>query len=153
MKTRNLLLALLVCLFAMAMFAADNPNMGTWKLNEAKSKIAPGSAKNTTVTYAPDGDKVKVTVDGVDNSGNPAHGEWVGKFDGKEYPVTGDPRVDTRAVKQVNERTLDITNMKDGKVTGTAEVVVAKDGKTRVLTTTTKVNGKNTENHFVYDKQ
>ena len=26
--------------------------MGTWQLNEAKSKLAPGFAKNTTVVYS-----------------------------------------------------------------------------------------------------
>ncbi len=152
-KAKQFVLLLFVCVFAVGLYAAVNPEMGTWKLNETKSKIAPGSAKNTTVTYAPDGDKVKVTVDGVDGSGNPVHGEWVGKFDGKPYAVTGDPRIDMRAVKLVNERTLDITNMKDGKVTGTAKVVVAKDGKTRELTTISTVNGKKVDNHFIYDKQ
>ena len=40
-----------------------SPHMGTWKLNEAKSKFAPGSPKNHTVVYTAVGD---VTVDGVD---------------------------------------------------------------------------------------
>jgi len=40
--------------------------MGTWKLNEAKSKLAPGVPKNTTVVYEAAGDNVKVTVDGTD---------------------------------------------------------------------------------------
>jgi hypothetical protein len=37
------------------------------------------------------GDNVKITVDGADRDGKPTHNEWTGKFDGKEYPVTGDP--------------------------------------------------------------
>jgi len=40
--------------------------MGTWKLNEAKSKIGAGSPKNSTVVYEAAGDSVKVTVDGTD---------------------------------------------------------------------------------------
>ena len=59
MKLKNLLLVF-VCLFAMSMYAADNPNMGTWKLNEAKSKIPASAPKNTTVVYSADGDNVKV---------------------------------------------------------------------------------------------
>ena len=43
----------------------NNPQMGTWKLNEAKSKFA-GKARNHTVVYEASGDQTKVTVDGVD---------------------------------------------------------------------------------------
>jgi len=63
---------------AAACFAA-NPHMGTWKLNEAKSKLVPGMGKNTTVTYTEEKDKIKVTVDGVNKDGRPTHGVWVGK--------------------------------------------------------------------------
>jgi hypothetical protein len=31
---------------------------------------------------------VKITVDGVDANGKPAHNEWTGKFDGKDYSIT-----------------------------------------------------------------
>ena len=73
---------------SVACFAA-NPHMGTWKLNEAKSKIPAGMGKNTTVTYAEAKNKVTVTVDGVDKDGKPTHSVWVGRFDGKAYPVKG----------------------------------------------------------------
>ena len=49
--------------------------MGTWKLNEAKSKLAPGGTKNTVVVYEAEGDNVKVTLEGVDSAGNPTHSE------------------------------------------------------------------------------
>jgi FlaG/FlaF family flagellin (archaellin) len=110
MKKGTILLTL-AAVFAAAVvgFAAANPNMGTWKLDEAKSKIAAGTAKNNTVVYAVAGDSVKVTVDGVDANGKPAHNEWTGKFDGKDYPVTGDPTSDMRAYRRVDARTLAMT--------------------------------------------
>ena len=76
MKTRSIVLALLVCVLGLsAAFAADNPNIGTWKLNEAKSKIPAGVGKNTTVVYsAAAGDMFKVTTDGVDGTGKPIAG-------------------------------------------------------------------------------
>jgi len=71
MKTRTLALALAAPFAAvMVAFAVDDVNMGTWKLNEAKSKIPAGAGKNTNVVYAMAGDSVKVTVDGVDGTGN-----------------------------------------------------------------------------------
>jgi len=128
--------------------------MGTWKLNEAKSKLDPAVAKNTTVVYEPAGDSIKVTVDGTNPDGTPAHNEWTGKFDGKDYPVTGDPNSDARAYKEVNANTLEITLKKAGKVTGTGQIVVSADGKTRTVTTTgTDAQGKKFKNVSVYDKQ
>ena len=89
--------------------------MGTWKLNEAKSKFSPGAAKNTTVVYEAAGDSVKVTVDGVGADGKPSHNEWTGKFDGKDYPLTGDPTADSRSYKKIDARTMELTNKKGGK--------------------------------------
>ena len=97
MKTRTSLLTIALC-FAAGAVCFASPVMGTWKLNAAKSKFAPGTAKNTMVVYkeAMLG-KVTVTVDGTDGKGKPAHNEWTGRFDGKDYAVTGDPASDMRS--------------------------------------------------------
>jgi hypothetical protein len=154
MKTRNIVVALAACLFALALSAAENPNVGTWKLNEAKSKIPAGVAKNTTVVYTAAGDMITVTTDGVDGSGKPTHSEWTGKFDGKPYPVTGTSAYDARAVTAKGDRILEINNMKDGKSVGTGKVEIAKDGKSRTLETdNADASGKKVHAKFVYDKQ
>jgi hypothetical protein len=155
LKTRTILLAFVTCLVGLTLcFAADNPNMGTWKLNEAKSKFSPGAQKNTMVMYEMAGDNVKVTVDGVDAQGKPTHSEWTGKFDGKDYPLTGDATADTRSYKKVNANTMDLWNKKDGKAVTSAHVVVSADGKTRTLTMTgTNAEGKKVHATAVYDKQ
>src|SRR5467141_4248361 len=135
-----------------ACFAA-NPHMGTWKLNETKSKIPPGMGKNTTVTYAEAKDEVKVTVDGVDKDGKPTHSVWVGKFDGKAYPVKGNLPYNSVAYKVVNDRTNDITAMKNGKVGWTGRITVAPDGKSRTVTINgTDAQGKKFSGKAVYDK-
>ena len=154
MKTRSIILTMAVCLFGWAAMAAESPHMGTWKLNEAKSKIAAGVNKNSTVIYAAEGDSIKVTTDGVDGKGNPQHTEWTGKFDGKDYPVTGDPMAESRAYTKVNAHTLSLKNMKGGKVTVSGKVVVSADGKTRTVTVTgTDAAGKKVTSTGVYDKQ
>lgn len=153
MKARTILLTLVVCLVAAVMCFAS-PQMGTWKLNEAKSKLAPGSPKNHTVVYEAAGDNVKVTVDGTDADGKALHNEWTGMFDGKDYAVTGDPASDMRAYKKVNDNKLDMTIKKNGKVTATGTIVVSADGKTRTVTTSgTDAKGKKVKNTAVYDKQ
>ena len=145
--------ALLLLLTSVAR-SADNPQIGTWKLNESKSKLAAGSTKNHTVTYTAAGDSTKVTVDGTDASGKSVHSEWTGKFDGKFYPVTGDPTSDTRAYKQVNARTLTLTAKQGTKITLSGRISVSSDGKSRTVTTTsTDAKGKKASSTVVYDKQ
>ena len=151
-KTTGLILAL--CVFGAAVCFADDPQMGTWKLNEAKSKFAPGRPKNHTVVYEAAGDNVKVTVDGTDKDGKTTHNEWTGKFDGKDYAVTGDPTSDMRSYQKIGDRVMKITVKKDGKVTVTGRVVVSADGKSRIVTTgETGAEGKSPKNRAVYDKQ
>jgi hypothetical protein len=154
MKGRAIALTVALCFIAGAVCFASDVQIGTWKLNEAKSKFAPGASKNLTVVYEEVGDNVKVTVDGTDGAGKPTHNEWTGKLDGKDYPVTGDPNSDARSVKKVDDHTLVLTVKKDGKVTITGRIVVAADGKSRTVTTTsTDSMGKKVKNTAVYDKQ
>src|SRR6266513_519363 len=134
MKTRIAVVAVALSFVAATACFAASPQMGTWKLNEAKSKIPEGMGKNTTVVYAEQGDKVKVTVEGIDKDGKPTHSVWVGKFDGKAYPTKGNLSWNSAAYKMVNDRTNDITTMKDGKIVCTGKITVAADGKSRTVT-------------------
>ena len=82
MKARTVLATLVGFFAGLALYAAD-PQMGTWKLNESKSTLAPSGAKNNVVTYSADGEMVKVSIEGVDWKGKAFHDEWIGKFDGR----------------------------------------------------------------------
>ena len=152
-KTRIAAVAVALSFTAATACFAANPQMGTWKLNEAKSKLVPGMGKNTTVTYAEQKDKIKITVDGVGKDGKPTHSVWIGKFDGKAYPVKGNLPYNSVAYKVVNDRTNDITVMKDGKIGWTGQITVAADGKSRTVTINgTDANGKKFKGKAVYDK-
>src|SRR5438270_166457 len=153
-KTRIAVLAAALSFTAAAACFAANPHMGTWKLNEAKSKLVPGMGKNTTVVYAEQKDKIKVSVEGVDKDGKPTHSVWVGKFDGKAYPVKGNLPYNSVAYKVVNERTNDITTMKDGKMVWNGQITVSADGKSRAVTYNgTDEGGKKVKGKYVYDKE
>jgi hypothetical protein len=154
MKTKTIGLTLAFCFLAGAACFAADPQIGSWKLNEAKSKFTPGVPKNTVVVYETVGDQVKVTVEGTDAKGKPARNEWTGRFDGKDYPVTGDPNSDMRSYKRVNARTLEFAVRKNRNVMVTGRVVVSADGKSRTVTTSgTTPKGKKFKNTAVYDKQ
>ena len=85
MKTKTCAITVTFLLAAAAVcFASTDAQLGTWKLNEAKSKMAAGVPKNHTVVYEAAGDSIKVTIDGTDSDGKPRHNEWTGKVDGKD---------------------------------------------------------------------
>jgi hypothetical protein len=127
---------------------------GTWKLNAAKSKFSPGPApKSMTVTYAPAGDDIKISVDMVSDTGASQHWEMSGKYDGKDYPVTGNPAADTATFKRVDDHTGESTFKKDGKVTATNVRVLSKDGKTLTITSKgTTADGKPRNDLQVFEK-
>src|SRR5260370_36325245 len=97
MKARTLLLTLALCFVGAAICFAQDPNSGTWKLNEAKSQIPPGGLKIATTVIAAEGDNMKVTQDATDKDGKPIHTAWTGQFDCQNDPEPGNPAVDTRA--------------------------------------------------------
>ena len=134
--------------------AADNW-LGTWKMNTAKSKYSPGPGpKSLSLTFESTADGTKLTSDGMDSEGNPTHGEYVSKFDGKDVPWTGNPDADTASVTKIDDNTYRNVWKKDGKTTIIAKAVVSKDGKT--FTTFQKgknAKGKAVNNTVVYDRQ
>src|SRR6266550_2455443 len=154
MRTKTIVLTLVLCFVAAAVCFADDAFTGTWKLNEAKSKMVPNASKNNTVVYEAAGDNVKITVDGIGSDGKPTHDEWTGKFDGKDYPVTGNPNSDMRSYTKIDEHTLEFNVKKGGKITTSGRVVVSADGKSHTVTTSgTDSQGKKFKSTAVYDKQ
>ena len=152
-KTRIAVVAAALSFAAVAACFAANPHIGTWKLNEAKSKLVPGMGKNTTVVYTEQGDKIKVTVEGVDKDGKPTHGVWEGMADGKAYKTKGNLAWDAATYKVVNDHTYEITTMKGGKVFSNGKSTISADGKTRTVATEgTNADGKKFKSKAVYDK-
>lgn len=153
MRTKTIGLALALSIATAAMCFANNPTLGTWKLNESKSTFGEGAGKTTLVVWEKVGDQDKCTVDGTDADGNKTHSVWTGKLDGKDYPVTGDAQADTRSFKLSGEHKIDMVSKKDGKTVGDGTIVVAKDGKTRTVTNTmTNAKGEKVTSKLAYDK-
>ena len=153
MRVRTLVSTLTLIVLATAIGLAASPQIGSWKINEAKSKFS-GVAKNTLVVYTEAGDNVKVAIDGIDAAGKAFHSEWTGKFDGKDYAVTGDTSSDMRAYTVVNANTLAFTTKKGGKVLLSGQIVVAADGKSRTVKASgTNAKGESVTQMAVYDKQ
>lgn len=139
---------------AVLLAQASEPLFGTWKLDAAKSKYTPGPApKNSTKRYEPYQGGVKASQDTTTAKGTQQHIEIVGAMDGKDYPSTGNPEIDTYSFRKVADRTYEIVQKKAGKVVYTVRTTVSDDGKSRTVTQTgTNAEGKAVENSMYWER-
>jgi hypothetical protein len=129
---------------------------GTWVLNLEKSAYAKGAPRpqRTTTRVEPWGDGLKYTSDSVNGRGVAGHTEWRAKFDGKDYPVTGVPTVDSYALRRVDAHTYEVIAKKNGMVTTVSRSVISADGKTRTVTQLGQhAEGDTVNNTLVFDRQ
>lgn len=156
MVRRHALLGALAGIALVAAVSAQAPTglTGTWKLNPAKSKFSPGPApESMTITYTPSGDAMMIVVDVVAPGGVKQHWEMSPAYDGKDYPVTGNPDADTISVRRIDDKAGESTFKKGGKVMVVNTRTLSADGK--VLTITSKgvtAQGQPRHDVAVYEK-
>ena len=140
---------------AIALWAADDPIVGTWKLNLAKSNAEAGATFKSGIAkiqQSPGG--IKITTDLVSAEGMPIHTEFTGKYDGMDYPVTGDPYSDTISIRRIDPNHADTIWKKGGTVVATARNEFSIDGRTWTETISTRgAQGSPVTIVAVYDKQ
>jgi len=140
-------------LYGASAFAAD-PVVGTWSLDVAKSKFSDTAPKSGTRVYTESAagtvlDQKMVGADGKEMSMHTTI-----KYDGKDYPVTGNPDADSVSAKVIDGLTTHFTMKKDGKVVGTVHRVVSADSKTLTVNNKgTHAGGKAYDDMLVFDKQ
>ena len=157
MRIRSVVVAALALVCAVA-FAhnASAQVVGVWKVNLAKSKYsgaAPKSSTNTTTDVGKG--SFKSVTDTVPATGAAIHSEVTYMFDGKDAAVKGNPNTDMQAyTKGADAHHWTVVSKKGGKVTVTAQVAVAADGKSRTSTQTGVDAQGNKVNNVVWsDKQ
>jgi len=133
---------------------ATDPVVGTWTLNLAKSTFSPGPAPTSqTRTYTATADGTEVTIHGVAADGKPVFQHSGFKYDGKDYPFTGNANVDTAAVLRIDGFTVASTLKRAGKVVGTSTRSVSRDGNVLTLSSRgTDARGKAYDNVMVFDR-
>jgi hypothetical protein len=112
---------------------------GSWRT----SKVENISNNGLTVTYQGTADGLKMS----DPNGN----SYDAKFDGKEYPIQGDPGKTMVSLKRVGDATIEETDKRDGKIVGISRMTVSKDGKSIEVEYTDKQQ--NTKTTFTMEKQ
>jgi len=149
-------LGLVVVLSGTALGQSSNSEVGTWKLNVAKSKFSPGTeVKSRTITIEAAGAGIKQTTDEVAQDGTVRHTNSTGNYDGKDVKMVGNSsNGDMVARTRINATTTKTVWKKSGKITVTSTAVTSNGGKTRTSTTQgTEALGHDVDNVAVYDKQ
>lgn len=141
-----------------ALLAQENPYLGTWKLNPAKSKYTGVPAPKTeTRAVTPEGKGVKISFEGIAADGSRIAYSFSANGDGKPMPVTGEGipgGADSFAVGPMTSRTNTTTWFRAGKEVGKSQTVVSKDGKESTITRKgTDASGKAISAVTVWDKQ
>lgn len=160
MRTRFLPLLLAMFAVSASLWGQQDPQMGTWKLNVAKSKFSPGpppqSQTVTTELYGTDG--VKLSLEALNARGEKFAIQYSAKYDGKEYPriETGAGAVSGQTVtlQRLDARTIERIAYLAGKKLTTERWVISPDGKTRTVTQTgSNPQGVQVNIVMVYEKQ
>src|SRR2546422_5146291 len=133
MKTRIMALVLAMLVVSVGLRADDNPLIGKWKINLAKTKYNAGTPpKNQVITYDMVGDALRLTAE-IDNVQGHQTNTYTAKYDGKDYPFNSTARDavagQTVRLKHIDANTTQRTTWLKGKQIGTVTEVVSKDGK------------------------
>ena len=103
---------------------------GTWHLDAAKSKFAsPSKEASETRTYHYSGGKLTMKSSSKDPTGKAMNFSYSAAFDGKFYPMTGNPNADSISLTSVGPREIKATSRMKGKTTVQSTAKIAEDGK------------------------
>jgi len=153
--TRATILAVVAIAATGMVWAQNDPRIGTWALNVAKSKYTPGPPPAREIrTYTALGHTVNVSVESVDLHGTRVSLRYEARENGKDYPMTGLASADAIAMRRIDGRTFEADTKKNGKVIGTTRGEISTDGKILMLTfKSISPAGQGIINIAVYDKQ
>ena len=135
--TRRSKLALMLASLAIASAPAANaatPNAklwnGTWHLNTAKSKFASSAKEESeTRTYDISAKKVTMKSSSKDLSGKALNFSYSAGYDGKWYPMVGNPNADRIKLTAVAPQELKAKSQLHGKPSVDSTAMVSADGK------------------------
>ena len=156
MRKQYFLVAFLVCLLPALGRAQQDPFLGTWKMNPAKSSSDPTPLSRSLVVKRESAgpNSIKVTTDSISSQGVTEHTEYTTTIDGKENPLKGSPDMDTVSLRQLDPRTRIQINKKSAQVVRMLRQTISPDGKTST-SVSISVNAKGVASHgvTVFDRQ
>jgi hypothetical protein len=139
-------------LLAQAAAAADDPLVGTWRLDVAKSKYSPGPPlKGETRIYTRDGAGIRGRIDRQYADGRREVIDYRADLD-REVPVSGTKAYDAVRLKKIDDRTTEGVLSHGGRVFGFSRRVLSADGQTMTITFRREEPGDMVNNFAVYTR-
>jgi hypothetical protein len=134
---------------------ANNPALGTWKLDLAKSNYDPGPPpKSQTRIYEATPDGTKTTIRTVTVTGETVISGATTKPDGKTYPYFGNPNWDAIIPSTVSELESRSELVRSGKIVGRFSRVLSADHQTMTVHHSLTTPSGGTENDTeIYQRQ
>jgi hypothetical protein len=103
---------------------------GTWNLNAGKSKFASSAKEQSeTRTYDISGGKVTMKSSSKDSTGKALNFSYSAGYDGKWYPMVGNPNADRISLHAVSAREIKASSRLHGKAAVESTATVSADGK------------------------
>jgi len=118
--------------------AGANGTSGSWQNNKVNE-----SENGLITTYKNSGDELSMST--------PTGVSYTATLDGKDYPVKGSYNYNSVSLKRIDDRTMEETDKRDGKVVDVSRITVSPDGKEMTIVTTNKPTGR--VSTFVAEKQ
>jgi hypothetical protein len=101
--------------------AGSHATSGSWQ----QSAMGDISDAGRTVAYEASGDHFRMHANGQ---------SYDARFDGKEYPIVGDPGHTRVTLKKLDDNTVEETDHRLGKVTDEIRLATSADGKSMTIT-------------------
>ncbi len=135
--------------------SSDDPILGTWQLNVAKSQFTPGPGWQSQVrVYRATPKGVAVSWTGVGAKGEKMRVSYAYAYDGRDYPMLGSASYDSLNAVRIDERAARSEEKRDGKTAGIAVRTVSPDGKVLTITDEgTNRKGQRFSQLLVFDRQ
>jgi hypothetical protein len=140
---------------AVVAVAVNDPFVGTWKMNAAKSTFVPGQEiKSYILNIEQNENGVKNVMDAVNATGMPLHIEFVAMDDGKDYPISGNPMANTVSISRIDASTREFVLKRSDAIVARMRSSVSEGG--RILTVVQRIMGAagaESVSTIVFDKQ
>ena len=147
-----------VCLDGSAVFAQsaqakNDPFVGTWVLNRAKSEFSGNvpEKRKTMFEITADG-SIKHVTETVVANGSTDRVEYIAKLDGKEVPILNS-FLSVVSLKRIDARTVERTGKLRGMVVETSTRTVSADGQTLTITTMGSNDGNEYSSTQVFERE
>jgi hypothetical protein len=126
--------------------SSSDPLVGSWKLNVGRSTFIGEIPTKATRDVDPEKGGILIVDSVAYKDGRAVRTEWLAKYDGKDYPMKGDP-THTISISHASDHFFNFKIKINGRVTTTGQIVCSPDRQSQTITGT-EVDARGTQAQF-----